>query len=243
MQDLVAPDTQQINNLQIETRKRYPDYTLVFKVRQSDVGLEYSLYFQPGHSKPLPKLTPLFRLSEFWLPLELFYWEDGSNELQFLFHLFPDQHSLQAGYELGLGYFKLSIFEKFLNWLPDPNNAEIIGIIASIVTYLASRAFLRLFLETHWDVPLVAMLLPVFLVVQLCSGLSIAMSPNYVPQKWRAILIGACFQSLWFAFFTVGEVETVQQRFLICVAGILISCLNWAIAFPISHWTLNKIRR
>jgi hypothetical protein len=241
MQDLVSPHTQQINDWQLEARKRYPDYTLVFKVRQSDVGLEYSLYFQPRHSKPLSKLTPLFRLSELWLPIELFYREDGSNELQFLFHLFPDQHSLQAGYELGLGYSKSSIFEKFLNWLPDPNNAEIIGIIASLVAYLTARGFLRFSLETHWDVLWVVMLLPISLVALLCSGLSIATYPTYMPKKLRDVLILLCFQSLWLPFFSIGE--TVQQKFLMSVAGVLISCLNWAIVFPISRWTLSKIQR
>lgn len=241
MRDLGSPDTQQIIDWQIEARKRYPDYTLVFKVRQSDVGLEYSLHFQPRHSKPLSKLTPLFCLSELWLPIELFYREDGSNELQFLFHLFPDQHSLQAGYEDGLGYSKLSSFRKFLNWLPDPQNSEIIGIIANLVTYLTARGLLRFSLETHWDVPwVVVMLLPIFLVAQLCSGLSIAMYPTYVPKKLRGALILLCFQALWFPFFTFGE--TTQQKLQISLAGILISCLNWAIVFPISRWTLNKIR-
>lgn len=95
-ESLSLPAPSRLDTWQEEARRRYPNFRLVWQVRGTDADLHYSLHFEPrrtGQFSP-PAAGACFPTRPAWYPIEMFWREGGTSELDFIYSLYPDELSL-----------------------------------------------------------------------------------------------------------------------------------------------------
>jgi hypothetical protein len=104
------PSPEQVSLWEDEAHRRYPNFAMVLQFRQTSNGLEYNLHFQARDPEQRLRLPPLMHMEPHWLPLEMFWREGGSSEIEFLFGLFASEENLNGSLaiEQGIRWFSLS---------------------------------------------------------------------------------------------------------------------------------------
>jgi hypothetical protein len=88
------PSPEKISIWEAEAHHRYPNLAMVLQFREASYAWEYSLHFAERDPTRKMNLPPLMRTEPLWFPMEMFWREDGSTELEFLFSLFPGEDTL-----------------------------------------------------------------------------------------------------------------------------------------------------
>ncbi|MBC8123936.1 MAG: hypothetical protein H7Y22_19120 [Gemmatimonadaceae bacterium] len=164
------PTEVQIQAWKEEAKHRYPDFDLVFQIRQIDTDWQYSLHFQALTGAPPVTSAPCFHLQPVWYPLEMLWREPDDTAVSFVFSLYPNQSSLS----------ELARVNALPDWFPEPTRALVMAGVGGAA--LASAGYVWgvsefwwgfITLMGHWSWDLLGRALPELTVELIVASLGI----------------------------------------------------------------------